>query len=438
MCFQPAGAGEDANGDDFLADGKMQDNFSWRPGAPLPGIERHTLRKLDVLRDYLDVYFDTVVSDPRLDCLNITLVDGFAGGGAYQNGDEIADGSPLVLLHAVERARERLNRNRKKPLEINARFFFIDDKKNHIDALYERLHHEGFSPQIGREITVIKGKFSEELPDILTSIKAVQRAGRSIFVLDQFGYTDVPMESIRLIFSQLERPEVLLTFAIDGVLNYLQQDSSTLERYRQLGIDDHFIAEWNANKHDPALGRLISQRALMANIQMGSGADYFTPFMLWSPTDSRWMMFAHLSRHQAARDKMLGVHWQAQNSFRHLGRGSLFSLGFDTRLLEAKDALFNFAAHDKQKMIQELLGEVPREISIHMKERQLPVEHFLRMIGNRTAATNEDLFSAIKELALSREVEVISKKGTSKRIGSRIEITDRLVLPLQGTFFPLN
>jgi len=135
---------------------------------------------------------------------------------------------------------------------------------------------------------------------------------------------------------------------------------------------------------------------------------------------------------------MLGVHWQAQNSFRHLGRGSLFSLGFDTRLLEAKDALFNFAAHDKQKMIQELLGEVPREISIHMKERQLPVEHFLRMIGNRTAATNEDLFSAIKELALSREVEVISKKGTSKRIGSRIEITDRLVLPLQGTFFPLN
>ena len=81
-----------------------------------------------MLRDYLDVYFDTVVSDPRLDCLNITLVDGFAGGGAYQNGDEIADGSPLVLLHAVERARERLNRNRKKPLEINARFFFINDK----------------------------------------------------------------------------------------------------------------------------------------------------------------------------------------------------------------------------------------------------------------------------------------------------------------------
>ena len=89
-------------------------------------------------------------------------------------------------------------------------------------------------------------------------------------------------------------------------------------------------------------------------------------------------------------------------------------------------------------MIKELLDEVPREISMHMIERQLPVEYFLRKIGNRTAATNKDLFSAIKELALSREIEVISKKGTSKRIGSRIEITDRLVLPLQGTFFPLN
>ena len=61
--------------------GKSLNNFSWSVGHPLPKIEQHSDRKLQVIEEYLRVYFDTVVRDPRMDNLNITLIDGFAVGG---------------------------------------------------------------------------------------------------------------------------------------------------------------------------------------------------------------------------------------------------------------------------------------------------------------------------------------------------------------------
>lgn len=416
----------------------MPDNFSWKPGSSLPRIENHSRRKLDVLRDYLDVYFDTVVINPRQDCLNITLVDGFSGGGAYQNNGSVEHGSPLVLLNAVEQARERINRNRKKPFEIKARFIFVDENINHVEALRERLFHEGFGALIGTDINLINGRFSSELPEILKLIKSNQRAGRSIFLLDQFGYKDVPMSSIYSIFSVLDRPEILLTFAIDSFLNYLEENSASRDLYRQFGIDQKFIAEWQANKTDEALGRLITQRALMNNIKSGGGANFFTPFMLWSSTDNRWMMFAHMAQHQAARDKMLGVHWGAQNSFKHIGKGSMFNLGFDTRLIETKDSLFNFAEHDRAKLREELLEEIPREVCEFMIEGHLPIQMFLEKIGNRTAATNSDLFEAIKELTIAREIEIRSKNGAIKRIGYQVMKGDLIYLPLQKNLFSLK
>lgn len=411
----------------------MPTNFQWSPGKPLPKIEEHSIRKLDVLGKYLDIYFDTVVPNPRTERLNITLVDGFCGGGAYSDSDDTQHGSPLILLKAVEDARIRLNQRREKPLEINARFIFVDSNENHIAALREQITGEGFGGQIGENLSLRVAEFAEELPNILREIKSSQRVGRSIFVLDQFGYSDVPMTSIKTIFSELDRPEIILTFAIDSFLNYLREESAALEVYRQFGVNDAFISDWNANKSDEAFGRMVTQRALMSNIQRDSGAEFFTPFMLWSRTDNRWMMLAHLSRHQAARDKMLGVHWDTQNSFRHVGRGSLFSLGFDTRLIESKDALFSFAEQDRARLEAELLAELPKEIHACIDDEAVSIHALLEKIGNRTAATNQDLFDVISELARAKEFEVFSSKGTLKRAGTRIQTSDQLVLPAQRT-----
>lgn len=415
----------------------MVKNFIWRDGSPLPKIEDHSDRKLQVIEDYLEAYFDTVAKNPRQELLKITLVDAFCGGGLYDSGrrGEPRLGSPFVLLEGVRRAEKRLNAKRVKPLKIDADFLFSDEKQQHLEHLHAAIRSSDFSDRLGQSIHLTRGKFSDLLPKYVEHIKARQTAGRSIFILDQFGYSDVPMKSIQLLFRSLRRVEALLTFSIDGLLNYLGDDSRIENTVAQFGVDGSFLANWKEWKQDPKLGRATAQRTIMESIRIGSGAKFFTPFMLRSPAENRWMMLAHLSQNQAARDKMLDVHWDLQNSFKHMGRGSLFQLGFDQRCIESSASLFNFAEDDRARMISELECELPEKVFDLIRQGELPVQSLLEIIGNQTAATNRDLFSVLGMLSAEREIEIRKSKGGKKRPGTAVAATDTLLLPDQPTFY---
>ena len=56
--------------------------------------------------------------------LNLTIVDGFSGGGLYRLGNSEVDGSPLRLLRAVEAADQALKTARAKGFSVRADFFF--------------------------------------------------------------------------------------------------------------------------------------------------------------------------------------------------------------------------------------------------------------------------------------------------------------------------
>lgn len=412
----------------------MATNFQWRSGDGLPAIEPHTERKLEVIERYLDVYFDTYARNPRMDELRISIVDGFCGGGAYQRGAKIIHGSPMVLLRSVKAAQARLNIGRQKPIIIRAQFYFSDANRDHVEFLRETISASEFRDDLGKSIHLTAGRFEELLPNIMGKIKASQRKGRSIFVLDQWGYSDVPMSAIRQIFSSFGRAEAILTFSIDGLLNYLREDGSGSERLQQFGVNQSFIAEWNELKNDDQIGRATAQRALMHSIHKNSGALFFTPFMLFSNTDNRWMMLAHLSQHQAARDKMLSVHWGVQNRFKHIGKGSLFELGFDYRLKEDRDSLFSFTKGDRVTLHKELENELPRLVFEMMPDNSLPIEQLLHGIGNRTAAENSDILKVLGTLAQDRIVEVAGASGSMKRPQTKLSASDILIRPSQRTF----
>lgn len=410
-------------------------NFNWKIGEPLPGIEAHTERKLEVIEQYLDVYFDTVTANRHMDTLRITIVDGFCGGGLYQKGTETRHGSPFALLYAVERAKIRVNAGRHKPLEIAAQFYFSDANSHHMAALRDELLRSDFAAQVDETIILQTGNFEDLLPKVLVEIKKRQRQGRSFFVLDQWGYTDVPVHCLQQIFSSLDKPEAILTFSIDALLNYLRNDGSGLEGLRQYGVSDAFIRTWHENKEDEIFGRATAQRSIMEALRYSSGAHFFTPFMMYSKTDKRWMLLAHLSKHQAARDKMLSVHWDQQNLFRHIGRGSLFELGFDHRLVESKDALFSFRGDDETKLIKELENELPGRVIDNMTDDVLAVEALLSQIGNLTAAQNETIFRVLQGLVGEGELEIEKKDGGRKKPSTMIEVSDKLIRPSQPLLF---
>ncbi len=410
-------------------------NFIWTLDGSPPRIEAHTERKLEVIKQYLDLYFDTITANPRMDILQITFVDGFCGGGTYQRDGKLYYGSPFMLLNAVKDARFRVNIDRKKPLEIKSQFFFSDLNKAHMEILHGEILKSEFADDVGKSIILQIGAFEEILPNVIKNITRRQRRGRSFFVLDQCGYLGVSIHCLQQIFKKLDKSEAILTFSIDALLNYLRSDGTGLDKLRQFGVNDEFVSAWNELKDDDIFGRATAQRMIMNDIHKNSGATFFTPFMTRSNTDNRWMLLAHLSNHQAARDKMLHVHWDQQNYFRHIGRGSFYVLGFDNKLIESRDALFSFHAEDEKIVKEELENELLSIVIENMTNNVLPVSHLLSNIGNLTAAKNELLFSVLQEFAKEGELEIQKKDGGRKRKSTMIKVTDNLTLPSQRSFF---
>ena len=99
-------------------------NFTWNQNGPAPYSRRHSLKKLDVIEQYVQLYLKTLASNPRIDRITLYLVDTFCGGGTYRNptNRQIELGSPLRLLHAVRATEAELNQKRRKQFRIHAKF----------------------------------------------------------------------------------------------------------------------------------------------------------------------------------------------------------------------------------------------------------------------------------------------------------------------------
>lgn len=213
----------------------MAKAFRWEPGEPPPSIEAHSLAKLQVLRDYLQGYYNTLNQDVRRDEFRLDLVDGFAGGGLYsRNGQQIA-GSPLVMLEESHSAEHRLNERRTKPLRFNVKHHFVEKNAAHAEYLRWVLRERGYLRE-DDGVVLYEQEFGEVLDRIISDIERRQRySGRSIFLLDQCGYTDADLHMVRRIGQRLPKAEVILTVSIDTMLNFSTK-KEVISRLASLGV----------------------------------------------------------------------------------------------------------------------------------------------------------------------------------------------------------
>lgn len=305
------------------------DDFVWRPGAAPPKIESHSHAKLNLLAHYLDRYFATISVNPQIDRISISLVDGFSGGGSYLLQGEDRPGSPLVLLDAVARAEARLNEGRRKPLTLDARFYFVEAKEDTLEYLRRTLVEKGFGDDIaGGRLVLIKGEFEKNWNSIVEEIKIRHRGGRSLFVLDQKGWSAVQFSTIRTILQDLPRAEVLLTFAVDWLLSYLNESDAFAKAMHRIGIEGNRLSEYMAAKGQAGYQYLIP-RLLLQDIRDLTGAPFFTPFFLRSERAQRDLWIVHLSKLVTARNVMVESHWKVGNASLHRGRAGMEMLGFD-------------------------------------------------------------------------------------------------------------
>ena len=350
--------------------------FVWASGGQPPPIEEHSLAKLAVLRSYVSAYIDRLCHGSRRDVFKLDLVDGFSGGGLFLDGGVEVSGTPLIMLEEAQSAYTRLNATRVKPLRFDLKFHFVDIASDHIRYLREVLSERDYLIS-DHEIQLYSQAFEKAVGKIISDIKRRQpRAGRALFLLDQKGFSQVEVDLVRRIFTELANAEVILTFAAETLLNHLAERPELYTAVRPIELSETDVRNLLDLKQG-AGGRAVAQRTLRDHLRHRTGATYDTPFFIRPGQSRRALWFVHLSRHPVARDVMVQCHWSNFNTFEHYGSGGLDMMGWDP-LKSGLLPLFGFDQYDADLLHRQLLDTIPEELALIDFSSPLPVERFRR------------------------------------------------------------
>ncbi len=417
-------------------------HYDWGNG-PAP-IQQHSVAKHRILQSYLSAYFQTLVSSPHQDVLRLTLVDGFAGGGLYYhtNTNEIVKGSPFICLNATREADFLINQNRHKKVDLEVSYFFIEADRDAYLHLDKVLREEGHIADLGKSIYLRHAKFQEEADGLIQFIKKKSpRNGRSIFILDQYGYRDVPTEIIQKIFTHLPSAEIILTFGVDSFLNFASDKQITQELMDEIGVPQVWqgktLGEVKKSERD---WRYFIQSALYKNLVSRCGAEYFTPFFIRNKKGHGDYWLIHMSQHHRARDVMTEVHWDNQNYFIHYGGAGLnmfhmvgYDPDHDNSFKKQFELGFEFDDVAKEASIAALMVQIPRLIYAH--DDGMSFGELFTKTCNTTPASAAIYREAIEKLLDEKIIEVFSVDGMYRRSGQQIKSTDQIRPARQRSFF---
>lgn len=416
--------------------------YNWKNGPDV--IQPHSIAKHRILQAYLAAYFQTLVSSPNQDVLRLTLVDGFAGGGLYVHSDtrQLVKGSPFICLDATKEAEFLINKDRRKPVKLDVSYFFVEADRHAHQHLDKVLRDEGYGSALNNTIYLRHAKFQDESDGIIQFIKQKSpRNGRSIFVLDQYGYKDVPTGLIQKIFRNLPSAEIILTFGVDSFLNFASDKGLSRVLLDEIGLPDvlqgRTFDEIKSSERD---WRLFIQSSLYRNLVTRCGAKHYTPFFIRNKKGHGDYWLIHLSQHHRARDVMTEVHWENNNYFIHYGGAGLdmFQMvGYDPEHDSARKGQFElgfeFDDDARNASVAALMEQIPNLIYSH--DEGMGFGELFATTCNESPASADIYRGAVSKLVEHKIVEVISHDGTRRRSAQRIRPSDQIVPPGQRRLF---
>lgn len=415
-------------------------HYRWSVGGSLPFLLRHSEVKHSLLRDYLVDYFLTLFRSPGQDQIQLTLIDGFCGGGRYVNErNEVVPGSPLVILQSLKEAEARLYETHqlRKAIVFDVELICVDEDPSAIDHLRHVLVEEGHEEKLrDGSIKLLEGDFVSNSGAILQEVKRRSpRAGRAVYVLDQYGYDQVPASALQAIFGSLKGAEVILTFNVDSLINFLSE-----KNLRDFERKTEFTGALSAAHLDTAQRTPGWRREVQANLYQriveNSRASYFTPFFIRPERGHGDFWLVHLSRHWKARDVMTTAHWRHQNHFIHYGGAgfNMMSTGYAARVDDTHrpQTAFEFDDAASKRSENDMLSEIPRELSI--TRDGITFETFFLQRINSTPATQEMVEQALLHLVRDQQIEVVGADGSRRNVRTALKKDHVLRLPAQRSF----
>lgn len=395
--------------------------YNWHLKEALPKIDDHSLVKLDIIERYLEIYLRVLTKNHLMDSLKLSVIDGFAGGGLY-HGNIL--GSPLRICKTIEETQKCINIEREmansKLIKFDIDIHLIEKNPDTFSFLKNTIHSHGCSEKVFLQ----QGEFENYLDSLIKKIQEKSRSQKSIFVLDQYGFADASLPAIRKIFNNLKKVEVILTFSVDSLIDYLTRDNTTI--LENMGMNKEDMEQIFDIKEDNDFSRAKIQPLLYEKIVKVTGAPFYTPFFIKSDTSNRSYWLFHLSTHATARDEMVNLHWEQQNSFHHYGKPGLkMLLGYDSQYKNSFD-IFKFDSYAKNKSIETLSNELPRLIYDH---KAIEFSALKNTIVNETPATIEMIKESLEEAIQDKEIIVRSPNGTIRQKSNTIQSDDVLLKP---------
>ncbi|OGT54756.1 MAG: hypothetical protein A3E01_18760 [Gammaproteobacteria bacterium RIFCSPHIGHO2_12_FULL_63_22] len=419
--------------------------YEWKADGAPAQIAQHSVAKHEVLKAYLLEYLQTLVSSPHQDAMRVTLVDGFAGGGVYSHEDtgERVLGSPFAFLNTVREAEALMGLARTKPLKMLVDYIFVEKNRDGFASLQKTLRAEGFGDRFGADIHLHPGGFEDHAQSIIQFIKGKSpRSGRSLFLLDQYGYKDVPLPLIRNILSELPRSEVILTFAVDSFINFVSDTPQSRKTLQAMGIPNVFqgrsVREIKASEPE---FRLFIQSSLYRSLIDATGAQFYTVFFIRTTGHGDYWL-VHLSQHPRARDVMTGVHWRSNNDFLHYGGAGIDMfqgavLGYQTRkddgFLGQSALPFGFDDPAGEASVKALMEQLPRRIHAH--DVGLTFGELFSTTCNTSPADSSKYKDALGRLIELKEIDAFSPEGARRLKSSTLTDGDRLTTSRQTKLF---
>lgn len=167
-------------------------------------LEPHTRAKHQILRRYLAAWFPIMGKFNK----RIVFIDGFAGPGAYANGE---DGSPIVALNTATQ--------HSNPLWRELVIVFIEGDHERYVHLKGKLDEY----QLPATVKVIhnEGRFDEHMTSILSALEGDRsRMAPTFAFIDPFGFSHTPMSVIKRIMRN-DKCEVFITFMYEEINRFI-------------------------------------------------------------------------------------------------------------------------------------------------------------------------------------------------------------------------
>lgn len=384
--------------------------YHWKVGSSLPQLGTHSVAKHDIYDIYVGRYIRTLTKRHVQTNFKLTIVDGFCGGGLYALNGAVVAGSPLRLIQAIEAARAEILKNRPNFI-LDVDFVFIDENREHIAFLRNQLAARGYGQEIGGKIRLIESTFENAAPSVIEEIRKKGRAHHSLFFLDQYGWSDVKLGSVRTIMGQLANPEVILTFMVDSLINLMSDKRSSISALAAIDYTREDVRDLVAMKDNRGWRRLI-QNTLYAHIKRHTGADFYTPFFVHPPESHRDYWLLHLSKHHQAREEIGIVFWDVSNTMEHHGGAGLHALGFDPKV-DMRHGMnqYTFDGDAEGQSRSELLKQIPPLLHAAWKSGGPVTKHGLfTSRANDTPVVGRIIDKTLADLRDAGEIVILGEK----------------------------